>query len=199
MRSKGAAKTANQQFGSWLEANTPNLAKKSVVRVTGYEEEIKEDAVTCRSPDRNDVDEGDKQVLSDSRVDSRMSVANSGAGDEQFDQVEGGGELITVDQPEQVMVSSSSQEWEGDGLELKDLCFPKGRTSEPTQVFLDQEFQAQLVDIDKELTKFDGKDKEGEESAVERPCTTNSKVLESTIYLNNLFTQTNPRRQPPLE
>uniref|UniRef100_A0A7N2KWI6 Uncharacterized protein n=1 Tax=Quercus lobata TaxID=97700 RepID=A0A7N2KWI6_QUELO len=46
-RRKGAAKTADQQFGSWLRANTPNLAKKSMVRVTGYEEEIKEDAATC--------------------------------------------------------------------------------------------------------------------------------------------------------
>nr|POF16850.1 hypothetical protein CFP56_17419 [Quercus suber] len=79
------------------------------------------------------------------------------------------------------MVSLSSQEREGDGLEPRELCFPKGRISEPTQVFLDQEFQAQLVDIDKELTKFDGKDKEGEESAAKRPCTTNSRVLESAI------------------
>ena len=103
-----------------------------------------------------------------------------------------------MDQTDQVMVSSSSQEREGDGLEPRDQCFPKGRISEPTRVFLNQEFQAQLVDIDKELTKFDGKDKEGEKSAAERPCTTNSKVLESAIYLNNLFTQTNPKRQPPL-
>ena len=103
-----------------------------------------------------------------------------------------------MDQPDQVMVSSSSQEREGDGLEPRDQCFPKGRISKPTQVFLNQEFQAQLVDINKELTKFDGKDKEGEENAAERPCTTNSKVLESAIYLNNLFTQTNPKRQPPL-
>ena len=35
-------------------------------------------------------------------------------------------------------------------------------------MFLDQEFQTQLVDIDKERTKFYGKDKEGEESAAER-------------------------------
>ena len=65
-------------------------------------------------------------------------------------------------------------------------------------MFLDQEFQTQLVDIDKERTKFYGKDKEGEESAAERPCTTNSWVLESAIYLKNLFAQTNLKRQPPL-
>ena len=61
-------------------------------------------------------------------------------------------------------------------------------------MFLDQEFQTQLVDIDKERTKFYGKDKEGEESAAERPCATNSWVLESAIYLKNLFAQTNLKR-----
>lgn len=59
------------------------------------------------------------------------------------------------------MVSSSSQEREGDGLEPRDLCFPKGGISDPTQAFLDQEFRAQLVDTDKELIKLNGKDKKG--------------------------------------
>jgi len=63
----------------------PKLGKKYVVRVTGYKEEIKEYDVTCRSLDRDDMDEGDKQVLSGSEVDSRMSVADSGARDERFD------------------------------------------------------------------------------------------------------------------
>lgn len=35
---KGAVHDANPQFGPWLRANTPNLAKKSVVRVPRYEE-----------------------------------------------------------------------------------------------------------------------------------------------------------------
>ena len=56
-----------------------------MVRVTRYEEEIKEDATTCQSPDKDDVDEGDKQVLSGFGGDSRMSMVNSGAGDEWFD------------------------------------------------------------------------------------------------------------------
>ena len=35
---KGTLKEGDQQFGSWLRANTPNFAKKTIVRVEGYEE-----------------------------------------------------------------------------------------------------------------------------------------------------------------
>lgn len=35
---KGTLKAGDQQFGSWLRANTPNFAKKTIVRVEGYEE-----------------------------------------------------------------------------------------------------------------------------------------------------------------
>ena len=35
---KGTLKVGDQQFGSWLRANTPNFAKKPIVRVEGYEE-----------------------------------------------------------------------------------------------------------------------------------------------------------------
>ena len=31
----------NQQFGPWLEASTPNLAKRTIVRMVGYEEDVK--------------------------------------------------------------------------------------------------------------------------------------------------------------
>ena len=31
---------SDQQFGSWLRANTPNLAKKIVIRVARYDEVI---------------------------------------------------------------------------------------------------------------------------------------------------------------
>ena len=72
-----------------------------MVRVTGYKEEIKEEDVAAyRSPERDDVDEGDKQVPSGSRVDPRMPVADSEDGDERFDSIKGGSELITVDQPD---------------------------------------------------------------------------------------------------
>ena len=31
----------NQQFGPWLGASTPNLAKRTIVRMVGYEEDVK--------------------------------------------------------------------------------------------------------------------------------------------------------------
>lgn len=34
---------SDQQFGSWLRAVTPNLEKKTVIRVAGYEEDVRED------------------------------------------------------------------------------------------------------------------------------------------------------------
>ena len=32
----------NQLFGPWLGASTPNLAKRTIVRMVGYEEDVKE-------------------------------------------------------------------------------------------------------------------------------------------------------------
>lgn len=60
LRRKGAAKIADQQFGSWLRENTPNLVKKLVDRVTGYEDETEGEAATCWCPDRDEMDEGNK-------------------------------------------------------------------------------------------------------------------------------------------
>nr|POF24965.1 hypothetical protein CFP56_44840 [Quercus suber] len=37
---KGSMQVSDQQFGSWLRANTPNLAKKTVIYVAGCEEVI---------------------------------------------------------------------------------------------------------------------------------------------------------------
>ena len=33
-------KEGDQQFGSWLPASTPNIAKKTLVRVASYEKEV---------------------------------------------------------------------------------------------------------------------------------------------------------------
>ena len=37
---KGVVPEKNQQFGPWLRANTPNLAKRTVFQVAGYEDEV---------------------------------------------------------------------------------------------------------------------------------------------------------------
>ena len=49
---KGALLEAEQQFGLWLRATTPNLARKIVVRVAGFEEEgsVVGDQSTVKTP-----------------------------------------------------------------------------------------------------------------------------------------------------
>ena len=42
LRGKHALKEDDKQFGSWIKAMTPNLARKSVVRVAGFEEDDNE-------------------------------------------------------------------------------------------------------------------------------------------------------------
>ena len=51
LKRKGASREVDKQFGPWLRANTPNLAKKSVIRVAGYEEEVNEDIGAATSPE----------------------------------------------------------------------------------------------------------------------------------------------------
>lgn len=38
----------------------PKLSEKPVDRVTGYEDEIEGEVATCRCPNRDEMDEGDK-------------------------------------------------------------------------------------------------------------------------------------------
>ena len=38
LKGKQALKKAEQQFGSWMRATTPNLARISVVRVASFDE-----------------------------------------------------------------------------------------------------------------------------------------------------------------
>ena len=43
----------NQQFGSWLRVATPNIAKKTIVCVAGYEEEVNGEPACNLSPGSN--------------------------------------------------------------------------------------------------------------------------------------------------
>ena len=43
----------NQQFGSWLHAATPNIAKKTIVRVAGYKDEVNGEPACNPSPRSN--------------------------------------------------------------------------------------------------------------------------------------------------
>nr|POE89551.1 hypothetical protein CFP56_02272 [Quercus suber] len=52
LKGKHALKEANQKFRSWIRAATPNLARKSVVWVAGFEEN---DSETEDSEQANEV------------------------------------------------------------------------------------------------------------------------------------------------
>lgn len=43
LKRKGSLRESDKQFRSWLRAVTSNLAKKTVIRVAGYEEDVRED------------------------------------------------------------------------------------------------------------------------------------------------------------
>ena len=43
----------NQQFGSWLHATTPNIARKTIVCVAGYKKEVNEEPACNPSLWRN--------------------------------------------------------------------------------------------------------------------------------------------------
>ncbi|KAK7829774.1 hypothetical protein CFP56_028868 [Quercus suber] len=61
LKRKGLLKETDKQFGSWLRASTSNLAKKTVVRVAGYKEEVNEDYGAV--PNLDGSDGGDRNEL----------------------------------------------------------------------------------------------------------------------------------------
>jgi len=68
LKRKGTLRKNDQQFGSWLRANTPNLAKKTIIYVTGYEEEVREDNEAILNQERSD--EGGTKVLNEMQSNS---------------------------------------------------------------------------------------------------------------------------------
>nr|POE46431.1 hypothetical protein CFP56_41678 [Quercus suber] len=58
---EGFVEGADKQFGSWLRATTPNLTKKTVVRVMGYEEEVNKNNGAI--PNSDGSDGGDRNEL----------------------------------------------------------------------------------------------------------------------------------------
>ena len=69
---EGTLRDGDQQFGSWLRVNTPNLAtkkkkEKRIVWVAGYKEEVSGDTKTNSSHERGDaVDHAGMWIGSDS-------------------------------------------------------------------------------------------------------------------------------------
>ena len=64
---KGSLSARNQLFGPWLRAGTSNLAKRTIVKVVGYEEDVKGD-VEQTSPIRMQERQGRTKVQLDQRT-----------------------------------------------------------------------------------------------------------------------------------
>lgn len=77
-------KEGDQQFGSWLPASTPNIAKKTLVRVAGYEKEvIKETEMNSSGGGGGGGDDGVERIglstklVSEGREEQRAPTINA--------------------------------------------------------------------------------------------------------------------------
>ena len=171
-----------QQFGSWLRASTPNLAKKTVVRVAGYEET--EDAKTATDPshDRNEV-AGHEGL--DLGSDCTVEEASRSAPEVErgFIAADESGHMVVQEGP---MTSTIGPEV---------TCSTKCPIPRQTEVLSSPVFQAQLDSIEEDLARYD-KVEEGRDSDLGvQPGGIGAKVVGSVIFLKNLFTQTEPGGQ----
>ena len=71
MNRKGTLRESDQQFRSWLQVVTPNLAKKTVVRVASYEAKVKEDSRDATGQARRE--EGGSEARTDELNHSELS------------------------------------------------------------------------------------------------------------------------------
>ena len=141
-----------QQFGSWLRANTPNLAKKTVIRVAGYDEVIHgDDGSTSQSEQREGEDVEGLNFMHG----NGMSTHNCD------DNVEGGSAISdTVHGQEEVPIDTA-----GDGNPVGSIpnrSMDHGHIRRSTS----QNFQDQLDEIDAELERFDDGKELGQQNRV---------------------------------
>nr|POE60793.1 hypothetical protein CFP56_44004 [Quercus suber] len=137
LKGKGALTEKDHQFGSWLRAPTPNLARKTVVKVVGLEEDDINVANQSSTRDSDDKEHGQTE---------RENEMHSVTGLEIHGQVDLDGD------PELVIPIMVDLE-----LPITEEVVMHRRINGP-------DFQEQLDDIDAELTKFDNGKEEGVES-----------------------------------
>ena len=76
-------KEGDQQFGSWLPASTPNIAKKTLVRVAGYEKEVIKETEMNSSGGGGGGDDGVERIglstklVSEGREEQRVPTINA--------------------------------------------------------------------------------------------------------------------------
>ena len=213
---RGEVHDVSPQFGSWLQANTPNMAKKYVVQVSGYEEDVGEGDAPYQSPARTNKASGDEQVQSDIVVDTGLPTADNEEGAGLNGLVQNAETILVVENldqgvqntktvptagsfSDQMLLGTGSMGMEGIDPERGNLGFLLDKLGKTTKVTLDQNFQAQLVDIDNELAKFDEVVSDRVDNVVERPSAISSRVVEFPTFLKNLFSHFNSHEQSSMK
>ena len=178
---KGTFKEEDQKFGSWLRANTPNFAKKTIVRVEGYEEGGDDNT---RHESSHRWTESAGHVGLETGSDCNVQVDElSGQGNVGGDTVDNMSEHV------EVQVGLRSATVNPKFVSSMDYLVPTKIVEEPSQVF-----QAQLDSIDEDLAQYDTVGEGGGCDLKAQSGGVGSKVVGSTKFLKNLFTQTEPCR-----
>ena len=138
---KGSVQGSGQQYGSWLRASTPNLAKKTVIRVEGYEEPRQEDEGPVSHSEHSEEEDGVTLNAAHGigAEDSNHGVEKESES-ERLDETpcEGAGPTVLEDDRRNVSAP----------IKCMDIGQPRGLTS--------QNFHAQLDEIDAEIGRLDG-------------------------------------------
>ena len=176
---KGTLKEGEQQFESWLRANTPNFAKKIIVQVEGYEEGG--DDNTRHEPSHRRTESARHVGL---ETDSDCNVQD----DKRCVQEDDGGIIVDdMSGHAEVQVGPSYNTVGPEFNCSEDCLIPTRIVAQPCTVF-----QAQLDSIDEILARYDTVVKGGGCNLKAQSRGVGSKVVGSAKFLKNLFTQTEP-------
>ena len=160
----------NQQFGSWLHAATPNIAKKTIVRVAGYKDEVNGEPACNPSPRSNGEGEWFKP---------QPKVGREGDKKQQFPVAMG-------DHVMQETTSEVRTDEEGGSVGMCTTSCPNVNQPEASS---NRNFQDQLDEIDGELTRYEdmGEETKGELAVLQ--SWVGFQVVRSTFFLKNFFSR----------
>lgn len=129
-------KECDQQFGSWSRASTPNLAKKTIIRVAGYVEEVSEELASNPSSGSNGDGGGFKR---------QTEIGSEGEDAQRFQSATG--DQVAQELTPEVRI----EEEKGPADQCTAAC---QNVNQPVSASF-HNFQDQLDEIDGELTRYD--------------------------------------------
>uniref|UniRef100_A0A7N2MMC8 DUF4283 domain-containing protein n=1 Tax=Quercus lobata TaxID=97700 RepID=A0A7N2MMC8_QUELO len=160
-KGKHISKEAGQQYGAWMRATTPNLARKSVVRVAGLEDYDSDSVCSEKfdkglehdNPDRGEVMVPSTEVVN--LIQNGLEVLRSGV---EVNEI--GSRAVQTEQG--IMDDGNISLGHNVSLEAlqNDNAISRDRMA------LVSEFQVQLEEIDREITHFDKSEGGLEENVV---------------------------------